>query len=98
MTVASNKLSSKTRGLFGELLRLAITSLCARSCRELFRLMQRPPNNSNTQQVHCGSGLARESAVSVSAGVADPPHSRASPLPHFFTAFKPLPWQVSGTR
>ncbi|RQO44015.1 hypothetical protein DBR46_29540 [Pseudomonas sp. KBW05] len=33
----------------------------------------------------CGSGLARECGVSVNASVADPPHSRASPLPHLDT-------------
>ncbi|AUO26392.1 hypothetical protein C0058_32075 [Pseudomonas sp. NC02] len=33
-------------------------------------------------QIKCGSGLARESVVSVNPSVADPPHSRASPLPH----------------
>ncbi|RFP93331.1 hypothetical protein DA482_11205 [Pseudomonas fluorescens] len=29
----------------------------------------------------CGSGLARESGLSVNKCLADPPHSRASPLP-----------------
>ncbi|KAA8700235.1 hypothetical protein FIV38_21035 [Pseudomonas proteolytica] len=31
----------------------------------------------------CGSGLARESGVSFSIYLTDPPLSRASPLPHF---------------
>ncbi|WP_201196182.1 urea carboxylase [Pseudomonas fluorescens] len=30
----------------------------------------------------CGSGLARESGVPAEVDVSDPPHSRASPLPH----------------
>ncbi len=32
---------------------------------------------------HCGSGLAREGGASVTDELTDPPHSRASPLPHF---------------
>ncbi|PJK34827.1 hypothetical protein CWC48_06330 [Pseudomonas sp. S10E 269] len=32
----------------------------------------------------CGSGLARESGVSVSTSDTEPPLSRASPLPHSF--------------
>jgi hypothetical protein len=36
----------------------------------------------NTQQIQCGSGLAREGGVSVSCISTEPPHSRASPLPH----------------
>jgi hypothetical protein len=31
----------------------------------------------------CGSGLARDSGVSVTGYLAEPPYSRASPLPHF---------------
>ncbi|MBR7212670.1 hypothetical protein E1K68_07730 [Pseudomonas sp. B2021] len=31
----------------------------------------------------CGSGLARECSVSANSFLADSPHSRASPLPHF---------------
>ncbi|TSD75953.1 hypothetical protein FFI16_005800 [Pseudomonas sp. KBS0710] len=34
-------------------------------------------------QSKCGSGLARESGVSVNEFVADTPLSRASPLPQF---------------
>jgi len=30
----------------------------------------------------CGSGLARDSGVSVDTSAAEPPLSRASPLPH----------------
>jgi len=32
-------------------------------------------------QSNCGSGLAREEAVPVAISIADPPPSRASPLP-----------------
>ena len=39
----------------------------------------------------CGSGLARECSVSVNKFIADPPHSRASPLPHFLTVSGFLP-------
>ncbi|TFY87771.1 hypothetical protein DYL59_17180 [Pseudomonas kairouanensis] len=39
----------------------------------------------STPQNQCGSGLAREGGVSVSTSDTDKPHSRASPLPHFFT-------------
>ncbi|RQO58884.1 hypothetical protein DBR46_06050 [Pseudomonas sp. KBW05] len=41
---------------------------------------------SRSAQIKCGSGLARESGLSVNASVADPPYSRASPLPQ-----KPAP-------
>ena len=34
-------------------------------------------------EIKCGSGLARECGVSAHKKVADTPHSRASPLPHF---------------
>ncbi|WP_236455646.1 hypothetical protein, partial [Pseudomonas sp. PA-6-4F] len=34
-------------------------------------------------QNNCGSGLARESGVSVNLILADKPYSRASQLPHF---------------
>ncbi|PJK34552.1 hypothetical protein CWC48_04890 [Pseudomonas sp. S10E 269] len=37
---------------------------------------------STTPQDQCGSGLARECGGSVNISLTDPPHSRASPLPH----------------
>ena len=37
---------------------------------------------SKRHAVNCGSGLARECGVSVTDKLTDPPHSRASPLPH----------------
>ncbi|HCT03966.1 MAG TPA: hypothetical protein DIW86_01240 [Pseudomonas sp.] len=36
-----------------------------------------------TATIQCGSGLARESGVSVDTFITDKPYSRASPLPHF---------------
>ncbi|HCT04924.1 MAG TPA: hypothetical protein DIW86_06135 [Pseudomonas sp.] len=42
----------------------------------------RPCADKSTTHNPCGSGLAREGGVSATDLLADPPPSRASPLPH----------------
>ena len=41
-----------------------------------------------TQEVKCGRGLAPDSGVPVSISATDPPLSGASPLPHWFFAWR----------
>ena len=49
--------------------------------REDQQMKARLVNFLNHATGQCGSGLARESGVSVNESVTDRPHSRASPLP-----------------
>src|SRR5471032_1036053 len=42
-------------------------------------------------QIQCGSGPACESVVTFNTDVSDKPPSRASSLPHFFTAYGSRP-------
>ncbi|PMZ75073.1 hypothetical protein C1X25_03980 [Pseudomonas sp. GW247-3R2A] len=49
-------------------------------CRDQQMLALRHYRGPNETQ--CGSGLARECGVSASISLTEPPHSRASPLPH----------------
>jgi len=44
--------------------------------------LERPIANRESTAYYCGSELAREGAMSATIPLADPPHSRASPLPH----------------
>ena len=49
------------------------------------------PYSSDAPRPECGSGLARECGVSGDESITDPPHSRASPLPHL-TVFASNSW------
>jgi hypothetical protein len=46
------------------------------------------PQSPEQRITQCGSGLARESGISVIASLTDTPLSRASPLPHLICVYE----------
>ncbi|TPG73973.1 hypothetical protein EAH72_32510 [Pseudomonas caspiana] len=59
-----------------------------------WRRRRRLPENA---QIQCGSGLARESGVTVNLSLPDTLHSRASPLPHWICVVLSSVLRPSGT-